>query len=102
MADDTTVPSGESQHVSIPVTYNDMTDVPLYGCDHIIALLAPDESFILQMFSTTPPVLGGKDEPPVTKAYRKCVGQFHVTPALARQLIDMIQQQLTRLPGKPS
>ncbi len=101
MADDTTVPSGKPQQITLPVTY-DTKDVPVYGCDHVSALLVPDESFILQMFSTTPPVLNDQDGSALTPAYRKCVGQFHITPALARRLIDMIQQQLTHLPGKSS
>ena len=102
MADETTESSEEMKLIELPVTYNDMSDVPLYGCDHIIALLTPDGSFTLQMFSTTPPVINDKDGSALTPPYRKCVGQFHITPATAQRLIDTLRQQSAHLPGKLS
>ena len=94
MADATPPPKEQTRQVTLPVTYETI-DVPLHGCDHVIALGTPDKALVLQMFSTTPPVVDDKDGSPLTEARRKCVGQFHITPTLARRLIQLLQEQIS-------
>ena len=90
MADDTRV----SGFRTLRVQYEPI-ESPVYGCDHIIARrINDDDSFILQMFSTTPPVIGDGGESVLIEPLRRCMGQFHLTPKLAQRLVTMIQDQM--------
>ena len=98
MPDDTTVSSGEQKEQrSLPVEYQNINEVPIYSCDHIFVTIMPtDESFVLQMFSTIPPILDLEDEEsPSNTVIRKCVGQFHLTPKYAQDLVNTLQRHLT-------
>lgn len=94
MPDDTTSPAEEQQSTNLPIAHIGMDDVPIYGCDHISAVLMPtDNSLILQMFSTIPPVPRLDGGPPESVS-RRCIGQFHLTPGHAQNLARVIQEQL--------
>ena len=87
----------EYAHVESDIVYGEIKDIPPpYGCDAIMVIYAPDESFLLQMFSTTPPVMNEENK----MAYRRCVGQFHITPKIAQQLVDMLLPHLQRIHGE--
>lgn len=94
MPDDTTASTEERQTMSLPINHIGIEDVPIYGCDHVMVSLMPtDGSCILQMFATIPPIPDLHGDPPKSVS-RKCIGQFHLTPAHVQNLAKAIQEQL--------
>ena len=82
--------------VTLPVENRDMDQVPISGCDHTyVTVLPTDESLVLQMFSTVPPLLDAEDGKNMPKVVvRKCIGQFHFTLKGAHILTNMLQEAL--------
>ncbi len=99
MADNATKQPGKEGRIeskTVPLQY-DMPDLPLHGCDHVNILSTPDRALVLQFFSTTPPVVNNNDGSLLTEARRRCVGQIHITPTVAQQIMEGLEEQLASL-----
>ena len=99
MADNATnqpIKEGGVESKTVPLQY-DMPDLPLHGCDYVNILSTPDKALVLQFFSTTPPVVNNKDGSLLTETRRKCVGQIHITPIVAQQIMERLGEQLASL-----
>ena len=91
-------PSREGRIESKTVTLQyDMPDLPLHGCDYVNILSTPDKALVLQFFSTTPPVVNNKDGSLLTETRRRCVGQIHITPTVAQEIMKRLGEQLASL-----
>ena len=91
-------PSREGRIESKTVTLQyDMPDLPLHGCDYVNILSTADKALVLQFFSTTPPVVNDNDGSLLTEARRRCVGQIHITPTVAQQIMKRLGEQLASL-----
>ena len=91
-------PSREGRIESKTVTLQyDMPDLPLHGCDYVNILSTADKALVLQFFSPTPPVVNDNDGSLLTEARRRCVGQIHITPTVAQQIMGVLGEQLASL-----
>ena len=98
MPDETPPSSEEQEERGLPVIYTGMEDTPVYGCDQIITLRMPtDGAILVQMFMTLPPRVNVADRS-FTSVPCKCIGQFHLTPETARNLVDSILVDLETIP----
>ena len=76
----------------LPVLYANIEETPVYGCDHIQTFFMPtDGAILVQMFMTIPP---RPDKDSITS---KCIGQFHLTPETAQNLIDSLGVDLAEV-----
>ena len=84
------------------MAYTGMEDTPVYGCDHIKTLLMPtDGAILVQMFMTLPPRVNVEDRS-LLPVPCKCIGQFHLTPETARNLVNSILVDLSEITEEES
>ena len=99
MENNPTEPEGQKGRITLPVDNREMDQVLIVGCDHThVSFLSTDDSVILHMFSTVPPLIDPEDEESMPKVVvRKCIGQFHFTLKGAHTLLNMLQEGLKNL-----
>ena len=90
---------GKESTQTVTVQY-ETPDGPIHGCDYVNVLATQDDALVLQFFSTTPPVVNAKDGTLLTEVRRRCVGQFHVTPVVAEQIVENLKSQIANMKGK--